>query len=114
MTAMFHAPSAARTIAKSLKESHGGPGTLFVAVLCLGALCLGGVGCASVSVKEQNLLAAKEQPTTLPKKIFIRPFSYVHAGMVTDRRGESLADFKTTFSESFSRQLIKRLEATIA
>jgi len=77
------------------------------------ALGFGIAGCASVSVRKNEVQATKT-PHKVPEKIFIKPFGFNEEELRVDRGGKQLEEFRFEAQERLTRHLVKRLRQQVA
>lgn len=71
------------------------------------------VSCASISVKDEQLLSEAE-PRQKPDRIFVTDFTFEGTDLNVDRDGQELIGFKKNLQKMMSASLVERLSKHIA
>ncbi len=82
-----------------------------ITIAALAALLL--CSCASVSVKDV-VRVDPHPPSTIPKKVFVVPFTFTQEELRVDRSGAPLENLKFELRELMTRNLVRRLPKYVA
>ncbi len=100
-----------RRVIKNISQRMTNSSTLRPIALAILA-CLS-AGCASVSVKNSDIIT-KKNPRKKPQEILVKPFSFYEPGLQVDRSGKALEEFKAKTQAQVQETLVSRLTKHIA